>query len=262
MEETIKQTIPNANFKYPQDDYLGYDAMVGVMGWEFPKGKQFIQDNLNYLKKTFGVDNLVPFAMDGNNGKEEPSEYACFLIDGINNNKVVTVRPFGSAEKFYLDEYEDINKWFRSEMIISRLKKVMTLHGKPKCLGLDLIDGAHGPLVAIPKHLLKGLRLVLTSNAGVWYAENDKIKKTVEKYGYGLRVLSVSEVENEYVEAIMEVTEGETPSPICIDGVEVNLPNDAYILATPFAGEFFIKLEAEDANGKRDFLWGDDYIYK
>ena len=262
MEETINQLIPNVNFKYPKEDYLGYDVMVGVLGWEFPKGKVFIQEQLDYLKKAFNVDNLVPFAMNGNHGKEEPTEYACFLMDGINNNKVVTVRPFGAAENFYLDEYEDINKWFRSEMIISRMKEVMTLHGKPKCLGLDLIDGACGPLIAIPKQLLKGHRLVMTTDAGSWYAENDKIKDMVEKYGCGLRVLSVSEVENKYVEAIMETIEGETPNPICVDGIDINLPNDAYILATPFAGEFFVKLEAEDVDGNRELLWSDDYIYK
>lgn len=265
MEDTINELIPNANFKYPED-YSEYEAMSDAVlkphGWFFPKGSSFIKEELNYFQKAFGVSNLIPFACDKEDGHEEPTEYACFLIDGINNNKVVTVRPFGPAEDFYLGEYEDINKWFHTEMVARHMKDVMTLQDKPKCLGLNLIDGAHGPLVAIPKHLLKGLRLVMTTDAGVWYAENDRIKDTVEKYGCGLRVLSVSEVENEHVEAIMEVTEGETPYPICIDGVNVNLPDDAYILATPFAGEFFVKLEAEDAKGNRKFLWGDDYIYK
>ncbi len=262
MEDAINRIIPNANFKYPKEDYWGYDVMVGILGWEFPKGKEFIQEQLEYLKKSYNIDNLVPFAMDGNHGKEEPTEYACFLIDGINNNKVVTVCPFDSSENFYQEEYNDINKWFRSEMVTSRMKRVMSLHGKPKCLGLDLIDGVSGPLIAIPRHLLEGHRLVMTTDAGSWYAENDRIKDTVEKYGCGLRMLSISCVENEYVEAIMETIEGETPNPICFDGIDVNLPNDAYILATPFAGEFFVKLETEDANGKREFLWGDDYIYK
>ena len=122
MEDATNQIIPNANFKYPKEDYFGYDDMVGILGWEFPKGRVFIQEQLDYLKKNFNVDNLVPFAINGNHEREEPTEYACFLIDGVNNNKVVTVRPFESAENFYLDEYEDINKWFRSEMIISCMK--------------------------------------------------------------------------------------------------------------------------------------------
>lgn len=261
MEETINQIIPCANFKYPMEDFLGYDEIVGIIGWEFPKGRDFIQEQLDYMKE-INIYNLVPFAMNGNHGKEEPSKYACFLIDGINNSKVVTVCPFSSANNFYQEEYGDINEWFHTEMVASRLKAVMTLHGKPKCLGLDMIDGAHGPLVAIPKQLLKGHRLVMTTDAGVWYAENDKIKNTVEKYGCGLHVVSVSELDNHHIEAIMEVTEVDAPNPICVEGVTVNLPNDAYILATPFAGEFFVKLESEDANGNREFLWIDDYIYK
>ena len=265
MEKTINELIPNANFKYPKD-YLEYEAMSDTIlkprGWFFPKGSFFIREELNRFQRAYGISNLIPFASNNEDGNEEPTEYACFLIDGINNSKVVTICPFGSADNFCQDEYEDINKWFHTEMVACRMKGVMTLQGKPKCLGLDLIDGACGPLIAIPKQLLKGHRLVMTTDAGVWYAENDRIKDTVEKYGCGLRVQSVSAIEHECVEAIMEVIEGGSPNPICVDGVEVNLPADAYILATPFAGEFFVKLEAEDANGNREFLWGDDYIYK
>ena len=142
---------------------------------------------------------------------------------------------------------------------------IMTLNGKPKCIGIDLIDNvACGPLVAIPKQLLDGCRLIMTTDAGPWYAENDEIKNVVENYGCGLRVLSVREVENENVEAVMETTDviGEKPRTICIEGVEAKLPENAYILATPFAGEFFVKLETEDSNGNRELLWADDYIYK
>lgn len=52
MEKTINQIIPNANFKYPMEDYLDYDEIAGALGWEFPKGKAFIQEQLDYLKKT------------------------------------------------------------------------------------------------------------------------------------------------------------------------------------------------------------------
>ena len=36
---------------------------------------------------------------------------------------------------------------------------------------------------------------MMTTDAGSWYAENGDIKNVVEKYGFGLRVLSVREIE-------------------------------------------------------------------
>ena len=69
------------------------------------------------LKKDFVVNNLVPFAIDVVSDEKEPTRYACFLIDGITNNKVVTVNPFGSKEAFYQKEYDDINEWFNAERV-------------------------------------------------------------------------------------------------------------------------------------------------
>ena len=264
MENAIGQIVSDVVFKYPAD-YLEYDGIVGLIGWSFPKGKSFIKGALEYLRKSFDVNNLVPFAIDDIGDGKEPTQYACFLIDGIKNDKVITVYPFGSKETFYQEEYDDINEWFNAERIDMTICNIMTLNGKPKCLGIDLIDNdACGPVVAIPKQLLDGYRLVMTTDAGSWYAENDDIKNVVEKYGFGLRVLSVREIENENVETIMETIDviGEKPGIVCIEGVKANLPDNAYILATPFAGEFSVKLETEDSNGNRNFLWADDYIYK
>lgn len=264
MEEEINLIIPNANFKYPKK-YMEYDIKAISYGWSFPKGKSFIKGVLEYLRKSFDVNNLVPFAIDDIGDGKEPTQYACFLIDGIKNDKVITVYPFGSKETFYQEEYDDINEWFNAERIDMTICNIMTLNGKPKCLGIDLIDNdACGPVVAIPKQLLDGYRLVMTTDAGSWYAENDDIKNVVEKYGFGLRVLSVREIENENVETIMETIDviGEKLGIVCIEGVKANLPDNAYILATPFAGEFSVKLETEDSNGNRNFLWADDYIYK
>lgn len=264
MAEAIDQVMPDTVFNFPAG-YSEYDGVIGMIGWSFPKGESFIKESLAYLKTTFDVNNLVPFAIDVIDDEKEPTQYACFLIDGIKNDKVITVYPFGSKETFYKGEYDDINEWFNAERIDMTICNIMTLNGKPKCLGIDLIDNeACGPLVAIPKQLLYGYRLVMTTNAGLWYAENDDIKNVVEKYGFGLHVLYVREIENENVEAVMETTDviGEKPGTICIEGVEANLPDNAYILATPFAGEFFVKLETEDSNGNRKLLWVDDFIYK
>lgn len=264
MAEAIDQEMPDTDFKYPAG-YSEYDGFIGIIGWSFPKGESFIKESLEYLKTTFEVNNLVPFAVDVIDDEKEPTQYACFLIDGIKNDKVVTVFPFGPKENFYQEEYNDIDEWFNAKRIDMMICNIMTLDDKPKCLGLDLIDNeACGPLVAIPMQLLDGCRLIMTTDAGLWYAENDDIKTVVEKYGFGLHVLSVREVENENVEVVMETTDvkREKPRTICIEGVEANLPDNAYILATPFAGEFFVKLETEDPNGNRELLWADDYIYK
>jgi len=263
MEEAINQIIPNANFIYPKE-YMEYDGIICILDWSFPKGKTVITDAIEYLRRRFDVNNLVPFAIDTvDKDEKEPTEFACFLIDGDNSHKVITIRPFGPLESFYLKEYNDIDEWFNAERVASIIKEALTLNGRTKCIGLDIInEEACGPLIAIPKNLLNGCRLIMTTDAGVVYAENNDIKNVVESYGCGLRVISVREVENENVEVTMETLDGDSPGTICIEGVETKLPDDAYILATPFAGEFFVELETEDSEGNRTFLWGDDYIYK
>lgn len=261
MEDAVNRLIPSANFKYP-DDFLEYDNLFGLIEWIFPKEIPFIQDCLCHLRDSFGIENLVPFAMNGEQGKEKSTKYACFLIDGINNDKVVTIHPFGTADTLCRQEYGDVWDWYLEEMPIHDLKESMKFIEKVTCLGLDWIDDAPGALVAIPKQLLERNRLIMTTDAGVWYAENDDIKKTVESFGCGLKVLSVREIENEHVEAVMEVITEEMHRPLYIKGERIIPPEDVCVLATPFAGEFFVTLETEDANGNRKFLWGDDYIYK
>lgn len=259
MEDTINRILPNAKFIYPED-YLDYDEQFSLIMWKFPKGILFIQNCLNHLIAALDIENLVPFATNGEKGADE--KYACFLIDDTNNNKVVTIHPFGTLDTICQHEYEDVWDWYMVEMTIEGLKKKMIVNGQIKFLGLDLVDGASGPVVAISKQLLEGCRLVMTTDAGVWYAENDDIKNTVETCGCGLRVLSAREIENENVEVIIEGFTENTQRPFYVNGEKITPPADTYILATPFAGEYFVKLETEDADGNREFLWGDDYIYK
>ena len=137
-----------------------------------------------------------------------------------------------------------------------------TLKGKAKFLGWGFVDGAFGPVVSITRCLLDGCRLVMWTDAGVWYAENDDIKETAENYGVGLRLVEIREVENENVEAIFEPIPDAVQKPIYVNGIRRMPPANAYILATDFAGEFGILLYKEDQSGERTFLWGDDYIFK
>ena len=137
-----------------------------------------------------------------------------------------------------------------------------TLKGKAKFLGWGFVDGAFGPVVSITRCLLDGCRLVMWTDAGVWYAENDDIKDAAENYGVGLRLVEIREVENENVEAIFEPVPDAVPKPIYVNGIRRMPPANAYILATDFAGEFGILLYKEDQSGERTFLWGDDYIFK
>lgn len=261
MEDTINRIIPNANFKYPVD-YLEYDGLFDLIRWVFPKGAPFIQDCLSHLKAALGIENLVPFATNGEKGEDE--KYACFLIDGTNNNKVVTIHPFGTLGTICQQKYEDVWDWYLVEMIITELKEDVKSCHKIKDLGISLIDDADatGPVVAISKQLLEGHRLIMTTDAGVWYAMNDDIKNTVETCGCGLRVLSVRKIENEDIEVIIEGLTEYTQKFFLVKGDVITPPADIYFLSTPFAGEYFLKLEVEDADGNREFLWSEDYIWK
>lgn len=258
MEDAVNQLVPNANFKYPAD-YLDFEELLGFIGWKFPKGKHFIQDSLKFLKGEFGIDNLLPFGIDEEEGNELPREYACLLIDGITNSKVVTIHPSEGMENVYQKEYQNIPKWFNAEVDNQRYRQMMELHGKAKCLGMGLVKDAFGPVVAIPRQLLDGQQLIMTTDAGLYV---DKITNTVEKCGIGLQVLSLQKMENGSIEVTMEALKDDVQKPICIGGKEHTPPEDAYILATPFAGEFYIRLEAEDPDGNRIQLWADDFIYK
>lgn len=258
MEEEINKIIPNANFKYPEK-YMEYDIKSTSYGWWFPKGKSFIQDALEFLQNTHGVKDLIPFAENGYDDNEEVYEYACFCVDGMNNDKVVTVWPFGSTETFLQKEYKDICDWFDSEFIAESQEEPKK---EVKFLGMGLIKDAFGPVVAIPAERLDGKQLVMTTDAAEWYIDNDRIKNVVEKYGLGLKVLSVHKTDKNEFEVIMDAIKVGADRIVFVGGTEQMAPADTYILATPFAGEFFVKLETEDSNGNREFLWADDYIYK
>ena len=136
------------------------------------------------------------------------------------------------------------------------------LKGKAKFLGWGLVSGAYGPVISITRCLLDDCRLVMWTDAGIWYMENNDIKEAAENFGVGLRFVEVREVEDEHVEAIFEPIPDAEQKPIYVHGIRRMPPANAYILATDFSGEFGILLYREDQNGERTFLWGDDYIFK
>ena len=136
------------------------------------------------------------------------------------------------------------------------------LKGKAKLLGWGFVSGAYGPVVSITRCLLDGCRLVMWTDAGIWYMENNDIKEAAENFGVGLRLVELREVKNEKIEAVFEPIPGADQKPIYVHGIRRMPPANAYILATDFSGEFGILLYREDQNGERTFLWGDDYIFK
>lgn len=136
------------------------------------------------------------------------------------------------------------------------------LKGKVKLLGKGHIEGACGPVFSITHCLLDECRLIMWTDAGVWYAHNNDIHDTVENFGCGLKVVEVHEIENELTEAVIEPIPNTGQSPIYVNGLKRMPPSNAYILATDFAGEFAIALLREDKEGNRTLLWGDDFIYK
>ena len=136
------------------------------------------------------------------------------------------------------------------------------LKGKAKFLGWGFVNGAYGPVVSITRCLLDGCRLVMWTDAGIWYMENNDIKEAAENFGVGLRLVELREVKNEKIEAVFEPIPSADQKPIYVHGIRRMPPANAYILATDFSGEFGILLYREDQNGERTFLWGDDYIFK
>ena len=142
------------------------------------------------------------------------------------------------------------------------MKDQQNIQGKVKLLGMGHIDGAWGPVISITRQLLDGYRLIMRTDAGVWYAYNDDIKKAVENYGCGLQVLEIREIEDENIEVVFEGLPEESPKEIYVNGIRRMSPASSYILATDFAGEFYMRLYIENINGTRTFLWGDGWIDK
>lgn len=137
-----------------------------------------------------------------------------------------------------------------------------TFKGKAKFLGWGCVEGAEGPIISITRCLLDGCRLVVQTNAGVVYAENNVIKNAAENFGVGLRLVDVHAIDDYDVEAIFEPVPEAHPKFINVGKGHRMAPSNAYILATDFGGEFYIALYREDAQGNRILLWGDDYICK
>lgn len=139
------------------------------------------------------------------------------------------------------------------------------LKGKAEFLGWGFVSGAYGPVISITRCLLDGCRLVMRTDAGIWYMENNDIKEAAENFGVGLRLVELREVNRnniEAIEAIFEPIPEAAQRSIYVHGIRRMPPANAYVLATDFAGEFGILLYSENQNGERTFLWGDDYIFK
>ena len=145
---------------------------------------------------------------------------------------------------------------------MKKMEEKKQLKGKAKFLGWGFVNGAYGPVVSITRCLLDGCRLVMWTDAGIWYMENNDIKEAAENFGVGLRLVELREVKNEKIEAVFEPIPGADQKSIYVHGIRRMPPANAYILATDFSGEFGILLYREDQNGERTFLWGDDYIFK
>ena len=139
------------------------------------------------------------------------------------------------------------------------------LKGKAEFLGGGFVSGAYGPVISITRCLLDGCRLVMWTDAGIWYMENNDIKEAAENFGVGLRLVELREVNRnniEAIEAFFEPIPEAAQRSIYVHGIRRMPPANAYVLATDFAGEFGILLYSENQNGERTFLWGDDYIFK
>ena len=139
------------------------------------------------------------------------------------------------------------------------------MKGKAKFLGWGFVSGAYGPVVSITRCLLDGCRLVMWTDAGIWYMENNDIKEAAETFGVGLRLVELREVNNkniEAIEAIFEPIPDAVQKPIYVHGIKRLPPANAYVLTTDFAGEFGVLLYREDQKGERTFLWGEDFIFK
>lgn len=111
--EVSNNIYPDINFFYPKE-YVEYDSKVHLYNWYFPKGGAFLKDQLAFLQKAHEVNNLIPFAMNNADGNEDSFEYACFIIDGAGNNRIMTIRPFSTHKSFFQEEYRDIKDWFEN----------------------------------------------------------------------------------------------------------------------------------------------------
>lgn len=136
------------------------------------------------------------------------------------------------------------------------------LKGKAKYLGWGSLDGATGPYVSITRCLLDGCRLIMWTNAGIWYLDNNDIKNAAENFGVGLRLVDIYEVGDEDIEAVFEPVPEAQPRFIYVNGRKRMTPANAYVLATDFAGEFGVAIYRENAQGERTWLWSGDYFDK
>ena len=127
--------------------------------------------------------------------------------------------------------------------------------GKVKFLGYGDVDGATGAVISITRQMIEGCKLVMKTNAGI--SESYHIAETIDKFGCGLKVVKINELEDEVFETIMEPTPTAPQKSIYVDGFMRTSANNSYILATDFGGEYYIELFKEDSKGTRTRLWSD-----
>ena len=111
MENGINTLLPNANFKYvPEYKLYSGNDIIKSAGWSFPKGENFVCEQIEYLKDAHGIENLVPFAVD-----EEGTCFACFILDGKENKEVQIIFPFAQYTDDVLQEkYDSITDWVKN----------------------------------------------------------------------------------------------------------------------------------------------------
>lgn len=126
------------------------------------------------------------------------------------------------------------------------------------------LDSDGGRFYSIPHALIGEDLLVVETDAYGYYEDVSKanLAAFIEKYGCGLSVLSFRDTSNDRFEIILKPDPSAPQTVRPLNGMPCLSPLGAYVLATDFAGEFFIAFYKEDQNGNRTYLWNEDYIDK
>lgn len=103
MEHYISLKL--SNFTYPKALKDNISA-IEENNWEVPLGTAFLEQELYGLQRRYNVSSLVPFAMNS-----EGREFACFIIDNKNNNRVAIINSFGEPENLFIAEYKNVEEW-------------------------------------------------------------------------------------------------------------------------------------------------------
>ena len=93
--------------------------------------------------------------------------------------------------------------------------------GKVKFLGWGNTEGAEGIFISITKCLLECCRLIVQTNAGVWYADNKTVKTATENFGVGLRFLDVYAINDDDIEAVFEPIPDALPKFVYVNSYQL-----------------------------------------